>query len=185
MMDDSRTTRTRAAASVSPDRAPATIAALALAATGAATIAGAWFFELVLDIRPCPLCLEQRYAYYLAIPLAVILALTAPRAPRGAVILGFAVVAATMLANAGLGGYHAGVEWGWWPGPTACSGPINDFGSAASLLDRLDTTKVIRCDAVQWRFLGLSLAGYNVLISLAMAMIAVLGIRRLLAAPAR
>lgn len=153
-------------------------AALAIAAIGAATIAGAWFFELALDIRPCPLCLEQRYAYYLAIPLAVLIVAGAAHIPRRVAAAGFALIALIMLANAGLGAYHAGVEWGWWPGPTACSGPITDFGSAASLLDRLDSTKVVRCDAVQWRFLGLSLAGYNVLISLAMAALAALGVRR-------
>ena len=80
------------------------------------------------------------------------------------------------LANAWLGGYHAGVEWKFWQGPTDCSGPVVDLGSAGTLLQRLDTVKVIRCDEVQWRFLGLSLAGYNVLISLLMAAIAVWGI---------
>ena len=73
------------------------------------------------------------------------------------------------LGNAGLGGYHAGVEWKFWQGPTECSGPVVNLGSAGNLLQRLDTVKVIRCDEVQWRFLGLSLAGYNVLISLLMA----------------
>ena len=71
------------------------------------------------------------------------------------------------LGNAGLGTYHAGVEWGFWQGPTDCTGPVGNLGSAGDLLERLDTVKVIRCDEVQWRFLGLSLAGYNVLISLA------------------
>ena len=82
------------------------------------------------------------------------------------------------LANAVLGGYHAGVEWKFWQGPTDCSGPVVDLGKAGSLLERLDTVKVIRCDEVQWRFLGLSLAGYNVLISLLMAAIATWGAGR-------
>ena len=156
---------------------PATVAALAIAATAAATLAGAWFFQLVLDIRPCPLCLEQRYAYYLALPLGLLVAFAAGRgAPRGLLLAGFAVLLLAALANAWLGGYHAGVEWKFWPGPTDCSGPVVDLGSAGTLLQRLDTVKVIRCDEVQWRFLGLSLAGYNVLISLAMALMAVWGI---------
>jgi disulfide bond formation protein DsbB len=83
------------------------------------------------------------------------------------------------LGNAVLGGYHAGVEWQWWQGPTDCSGPVVDLGKAGDLLSRLDTVKVVRCDEVQWRFLGLSMAGYNVLISLLMAALALLGIRRL------
>jgi len=156
---------------------PATVAALAVAAMAAATLAGAWFFQLVLDIRPCPLCLEQRYAYYLAVPLGLLIAFAAARgAPRGLLLAGFAVLLLAALANAWLGGYHAGVEWKFWPGPTDCSGPVVDLGSAGTLLQRLDTVKVIRCDEVQWRFLGLSLAGYNVLISLAMALMAVWGI---------
>jgi len=184
MTDDLSTAGGVAMAAAARSRGPAALAALAVALIGAATIAGAWFFELVLDIRPCPLCLEQRYAYYLAIPLAVVLALAAPRAPRRALVLGFVVITIAMLINAGLGAYHAGVEWGWWPGPTACSGTAADLGDAASLLDRLESARVIRCDAVQWRFMGLSLAGYNVLISLAMAAIAAFAIR-LVAAPAR
>jgi disulfide bond formation protein DsbB len=158
---------------------PAFAAALAIAAIAAATLMGAWFFQLVLDIRPCPLCLEQRYAYYLAVPLGALLALAAARdAPRAMLVAGLAILAAAALWNAYLGGYHAGVEWGFWPGPTECSGPVLDLGKAGSLFDNLDKVKVIRCDEVQWRFLGLSLAGYNVLISLAMAALAAWGIAR-------
>jgi disulfide bond formation protein DsbB len=159
---------------------PALTAALVIAVIATATLAGAWFLQLALDIRPCPLCLEQRYAYYLAIPLAALTALAAARdAPRALVYLGLGILALATLGNAGLATYHAGVEWKFWPGPTECTGPILDFGSAGSLLERLDKVKVVRCDEVQWRFLGLSLAGYNVLISLLMAAIAAWGIARL------
>ncbi|WP_430715261.1 disulfide bond formation protein B [Rhodopseudomonas boonkerdii] len=150
-----------------------------MAIVAVVTIAGAWFFQLVLDIRPCPLCLEQRYAYYLSIPLAALVAMAAGRgAPRGVLVVGLAILALASLANAVLGGYHAGVEWKFWQGPTDCSGPVVDLGNAGSLFERLDTVKVIRCDEVQWRFLGLSLAGYNVLISLLMAAIAAWGAGR-------
>jgi len=156
---------------------PALVAALAVAAIAAATIAGAWFFQLVLDIRPCPLCLEQRYAYYLAIPLAALTGFVAARnGSPGLALAGLAVLLLAALGNAVLGAYHAGVEWGFWQGPTDCTGPVGNLGSAGSLLQRLDTVKVIRCDEVQWRFLGLSLAGYNALISLVMAGIATWGI---------
>ena len=156
---------------------PGVLPALLIAFVAADTLAGAWFFELVLDIRPCPLCLEQRYAYYLAVPLGLALAFAASRrAPQPVLLAGFAVLLLAALANAWLGGYHAGVEWQFWQGPTDCSGPVANLGSAGNLLERLDTEKVIRCDEVQWRFLGLSLAGYNVLISLAMAAIALWGI---------
>jgi disulfide bond formation protein DsbB len=156
---------------------PALTAALAITAIAAATLAGAWYFQLVLDIRPCPLCLEQRYAYYLAIPLGALVALAAAKdAPRGVLLAGLVILALTALGNAALGTYHAGVEWKFWQGPTDCTGPIGNLGSAGDLLARLDTVKVIRCDEVQWRFLGLSLAGYNVLISLLMAAIAAWGL---------
>jgi disulfide bond formation protein DsbB len=158
---------------------PARTAALTVAAVAAATLAGAWYFQLVLDLVPCPLCLEQRYAYYLAIPLGALVALAAAKgAPRAVLLAGLAILAAAALGNAGLGTYHAGVEWGLWQGPTECTGPIGNFGSAADMLRRLDTVKVVRCDEVQWRFLGLSLAGYNVLISLLMAAVAVWGVAR-------
>jgi disulfide bond formation protein DsbB len=158
---------------------PALTAALAVAIIAAATLAGAWFFQLVLDIRPCPLCLEQRYAYYLALPLGALVAFAAMKgAPRPVLLAGLAILVLAALSNAWLGGYHAGVEWGLWQGPTDCTGPVGNLGSAGNLLERLDTVKVIRCDEVQWRFLGLSLAGYNVLISLLMAAIAAWGVVR-------
>lgn len=152
------------------------VASAAIAIIAAATIAGAWFFQLVLDIRPCPLCLEQRYAYYLAIPLAALVAFGASRdMPRGLLGAGLVILVLAFLANAGLGTYHAGVEWGLWQGPTDCTGPITDLGGGG-LLDNLNKVKVIRCDAVQWKFLGLSLAGYNALISLALAALAAWGL---------
>ena len=158
---------------------PALGAALLITGIAAATIAGAWYFQLVLDIRPCPLCLEQRYAYYLAIPLAALTALAAAKsAPRGLLVGALAVLALAALGNAVLGAYHAGVEWKFWPGPADCTGPVGNLGSAGNLLDRLDTVKVVMCDQVQWSFLGISLAGYNALISLLMAAIAVWGITR-------
>ncbi|MDP1867619.1 MAG: disulfide bond formation protein B [Bradyrhizobium sp.] len=180
MQETTVTLNATASQSYAPQANPAMTAALAIAAISAATLAGAWFFQLVLDIRPCPLCLEQRYAYYLAIPLGVLVAFAAARdTPRSVLLAGLAILAAAALGNAWLGAWHAGVEWKWWQGPTDCSGPLVNLGSAGNLLERLDTVKVIRCDEVQWRFLGLSLAGYNVLISLLMAAIAGWGIFRL------
>ncbi len=170
---------TAAQAHVHDDANPALTAALAITAIAAATLAGAWFFQLVLDILPCPLCLEQRYAYYLAIPLGALVALAAAKdASRTVLLAGLAVLALAALGNAGFGAYHAGVEWGLWQGPTECTGPVVNFGSASNLLERLNTVKVVRCDEVQWRFLGLSLAGYNALISLLMAAIAAWGIAK-------
>src|SRR5215472_17336589 len=158
---------------------PAVTASLAIMVISAATLAGAWFFQLVLEILPCPLCLEQRYAYYFAVPFAALLALAAAKgAPRGVLLAGLAILALAALGNAGLGADHAGVEWGFWQGPTDCTGTGFNLGNAGSLLENLDKVKVIRCDEVQFRFLGISLAGYNVLISLLMAAIAAWGMAR-------
>ena len=158
---------------------PALSAALAITLIAAATIAGAWFFQLVLGLVPCPLCLEQRYAYYLAVPLGALVTIAAAKdAPRPVLLAGLALLTLAALANAVLGGYHAGVEWKFFQGPTDCTGPVGNLGSAGNLLARLDTVKVVRCDEIQWTFLGLSLAGYNALISLLMAAIGGWGLVR-------
>jgi len=155
---------------------PAAAAALAIAGIGAATLLGAWFFQYGLGLAPCPLCLQQRIPYYVAIPLAVVVALAAwRRAPRGLIIAGLGVIVVATLINAGLGVYHSGIEWKWWPGPQDCSGPLAPLGSRG-LLDQLQSINVVRCDEAPWRFLGLSLAGYNVLISGLMAALALWGI---------
>jgi disulfide bond formation protein DsbB len=161
------------------DASPALAPALAILVIALATLAGAWFFQLVLEILPCPLCLEQRYAYYASVPLAALVAFGAAKgAPRNLLLAGLLILGLAALGNAGLGAYHAGVEWGFWKGPTDCTGPVGNLGSAGNLLERLDTVKVVRCDEVQWRFLGISLAGYNVLISLLTAVIAGWGVAR-------
>jgi disulfide bond formation protein DsbB len=155
-----------------PRRNETVAAALAIAVLGLATLLGAWFFQYVLKLSPCPLCLEQRIPYYILIPLALLLALAARlRAPRRLIAFGFLVIVVVMLCSAALGAYHAGVEWRFWAGPTDCSGPLSDF-SAKGLLNQLQSIRVVRCDEAAWRFLGISLAGYNVLISLVMAAMA-------------
>jgi len=158
---------------------PVLTAALATAAIAAATLAGAWYMQLVWGLSPCELCLKQRYAYYAIVPLGVLVALLASRGvSRPLLVIGLVLIALAALGNAGLGVYHSGVEWGFWQGPTECTGPVGNFGSAGSLLDQLDKVKVVRCDEVQYRFLGLSLAGYNVMISLLMAAVAGWGLSR-------
>jgi disulfide bond formation protein DsbB len=154
---------------------PAVAAALIVAAVGAAAIGGAWFFEFVLKYQPCPLCLEQRVPYYIGIPLALIVALAAWRgAPRALVIGGLIVLAALMLWTCKIAVFHAGVEWKLWAGPPDCSGAAT-LGPAGGLLDRLKDIIVVRCDEAAWRFLGSSLAGYNAVVSAALAVVALLG----------
>jgi disulfide bond formation protein DsbB len=162
---------------------PIEAAALAIAVVGAAAILGAWFFQYVLKLLPCPLCLEQRIPYYVTIPLAlaVLVAAWSKKVPRRVLVGALAIIAAAMLWNAGLGTYHAGIEWKWWQGPQDCSAPISNLGSAGDLMRQLETINVVRCDEAAWRFLGLSLAGWNVLISLGLAAVALwamLSVRR-------
>lgn len=155
---------------------PAVTAAILVAAGGAATILGAYYFQYVMGLRPCPLCLEQRIAFYVSIPLAVAVAIAAGRgAPRGVAAAGLGVIALAMLFNSGLALFHAGVEWKWWPGPQECSGPLTDLSTGGDLLSSLTNLTIVRCDEAAWRFLGLSLAGYDVLISLALAALAAWG----------
>ena len=156
---------------------PAATAAGAIFIVSLATLAGAWFFEFVLKIAPCPLCLAQRIPYHVIIPLSLLLAIAAlAHAPRALLTVGFAAIAIAACCGVVLGIYHSGVEWHWWPGPADCSGPLTDLRGGGSLLDQLHGVHVVRCDEAAWRFLGLSLAGYNVLISLLLAVISGFGL---------
>jgi disulfide bond formation protein DsbB len=135
-----------------------------------AAIAAALAFQYIGGYQPCPLCLEQRTAYYVGIPAAFLaLVLLSAGKPRIAAFVLFAVALA-FLYNAGLGVYHAGAEWKFWDGPQTCSagGALAPLGGkAGGLLGNLDV-KVQRCDEAAWRFAGLSFAGWNVVISLAL-----------------
>jgi disulfide bond formation protein DsbB len=153
-----------------PERGPAyRMGALVLFAA-AAIILTALAFEHFGGYVACPLCLQQRYAYYAGVPalfLALVL-LSAGRTSVAAVI--FLAVALAFFANAALGTYHAGVEWRFWPGPETCSGTAAPLStSAGGLFKDLATTRVIRCDEAPWHFLGLSFAGWNVIASLLLA----------------
>jgi disulfide bond formation protein DsbB len=156
---------------------PAAAAALAIFVISAATLAGAWYFQLVVGLPPCPLGLEERIAYHIVIPLSLLMAIAAlVRAPPKLLMVGFAVIIVAMACNVALGAYHAGVEWHWWAGPTDCTGPLTDLRAGGSLLNQLQSIHIVRCDEAAWRFLGISLAGYNALISLLLAAVAAYGL---------
>ncbi len=138
----------------------------ALSLLGAIAVIGAALaFQYLGGLEPCALCLTERYAYYAGIPVlfATLVALAAGYSRWAAV--GFCLVALAFLANALLGGYHTGAEWGFWPGPSTCSGALKPLGSPADLLRGGPAVRVIRCDQASWWFLGLSFAGWNALIS--------------------
>jgi disulfide bond formation protein DsbB len=157
-----------------PDRLPqkASDNALAIGGLAFSTIAGAWVFQ-ALGFAPCDLCLEQRYAYYAGVPVAAVaFALAASGSNRALTRAMFGALALIFAANVVLAAYHSGVEAHWWKGPTACTGSIAGAKGAGSLLDQLASVKVVNCDVVQLRVLGLSLANWNVLISGALAALA-------------
>jgi disulfide bond formation protein DsbB len=142
-----------------------------------AVIATGWGFELIGGYKPCPLCLQERYAYYLALPAALGAFYFVSNSKSRIALLLLGLCALAFLINSGLGVYHSGVEWRWWPGPSSCTGAGALDTQAGSLVKNLSETHVIRCDEAPWRFLGLSFAGYNALISLGLAGLALLGVR--------
>lgn len=140
-------------------------AALAAFGLGLATILGALASQYIWGLEPCELCLEQRLPYYWGLPILAAILVLWNRLPLAVWYLGVAVVAGLFVWGAYLGAYHAGVEWGFWPGPTACSG--TGAGISFGDLNDINAARVVPCDVVQFRFLGISLAGYNALASLA------------------
>jgi disulfide bond formation protein DsbB len=136
-----------------------------------AVIVAALGFEHLGGYKPCPLCLQQRYAYYAGIPiLFVALALIGAQREQAAGVL-FLAVALAFLVNAGLGIYQAGVEWHLWAGPETCGGALEPLAAGKEgFLKELETTRVVRCDQAPWRFAALSFAGWNVVFSLALAL---------------
>ena len=126
---------------------------------------------------PCKLCLEQRVPYYIGIPVMLLALLSwAIRMPgvitRGLILIGAAMMVWTLC----LGVYHSGVEWAWWPGPTDCGAVSAPTGSGTGgVLDQLNEIVPPSCDKAAGRFLGLSFAGWNVVASLVIALIALRG----------
>lgn len=132
-------------------------------AVALALIAGALFFQYVLHYPPCEICHWQRWPHIAAavIGLAGGLAL---RNANSSLTLPLAVLTILLVAASGaIGVYHAGVEWQWWPGPAACTTGYVFTGT----LDL--NAPVPHCDIAAWRLFGISMAGYNALISLSAA----------------
>ncbi len=157
--------------------------ALAYAALGliVATIAGALIFQAA-GIAPCELCLRERWPYYAGMALGALTVGAAARGPGGLSAACFAALALLFCGSAAFGAYHAGVEWGWWAGPSDCTGPLSRAGSMSDFMHQLQTVHVVRCDAVAIRILGLSLAGWNAVLSLVVAALAAAGVSQSLRA---
>jgi disulfide bond formation protein DsbB len=145
---------------------PAAAIGALLLATATAVIVAALAFEHIGGYIPCPLCMQQRYAYYAGIP-ALVGALALLRSGRTMSAAGiFLLVGTAFVVNAGLGIYQAGAEWKFWQ-ITSCaaSGGLPDFD-----INKLNIENAPICGVASWRFLGLSFAGWNVVASAVLAL---------------
>jgi disulfide bond formation protein DsbB len=151
----------------------ARLLSLLAAAGSGALLAGAFAFQHIGGLQPCPLCLWQRWPHAAAVVLGLGVLLLAPR--RWLLALG-ALAAAVA---AGLGVYHTGVERAWWQGPTTCAGG-GDIGALApdALLDQILAAPVVRCTDVAWQMAGLSMASWNALLSLILMALWLASLRR-------
>lgn len=136
-----------------------------LAGAGSAALLIAALGFQAAGYAPCELCILQRWPHVAAVALAGLIWLTGwvrPLALLGMIAAGVAM---------GLAIYHTGVELSLWAGPTHCSGAIGDLAnmSARDLMTRLQNAPVVRCDEVAWRFLGISMAGWNAILSAGLA----------------
>jgi disulfide bond formation protein DsbB len=134
---------------------------LAIFAVTLAVIVGAWGFEY-FGYAPCELCLKQRFAYYAVVPLSLLLAFAPANIQRG----GLYLVGLIMLGSMIFGIYHSGVEWKFWQGPTTCTG-----GTVTGGLPDL-SKKAVMCDQPAILILGLSLAGWNAIVSAVVSLFA-------------
>lgn len=130
-------------------------------------LGGAYASQYIGGLHPCEMCWWQRYPHMAAIPLALAAYATKRHACLSALLVGLAGLAIGI--SGGIGLFHAGVEYGWWEGLTACS-TTPAGGSSADILNQIMATPITRCDVAPWTLLGISLAGYNGLLSGASAL---------------
>ncbi len=132
----------------------------------AAVLLGAFGFQHIGGLLPCKMCLWQRWPHAAAVLVGILLLLGGPR-----LLIWLGALAATITSVIGF--YHAGVEWRWWPGPSSCTGGGLDLGAmgGGDLLSMDAPTGLVLCDEVVWSLFGLSMAGWNGVISLGLAMI--------------
>ena len=127
-------------------------------------------FQYIGELAPCDLCYKQRWTYYIAIAIIPIALFLYGRDMPQISKLILIVMALVFFANTALGIYHSGVEWKLWAGPTGCSGS-GSLDDTINLLKELESIKIVPCDKVQWSLLGISMAGYSALASLALGLI--------------
>lgn len=128
-------------------------------------------FQLIGGLRPCELCLWQRYPYAVAIGLSGVgFGLARAGAPRDWLAILLLVLALTFAIGAGIAAFHVGVEQKWWTGTTACVG-AGGAGSLDALREQVLAAPVARCDEPAWSLFGISMAGYNGFLSVALTLL--------------
>ncbi len=142
-------------------------APLLLLAASAGVLGTAYVFQYGFGIQPCKLCLYQRIPWWSLGGLASAMILV--RGQTGWLRAGLWLGALLMLANAGIAGYHVGVEQAWWAGPTSCSAPTGGALTFDELKSQILSGPVVRCDKIPWQLFGVSMAGYNLVLSLGVA----------------
>ncbi|HMT40251.1 MAG TPA: disulfide bond formation protein B [Sphingorhabdus sp.] len=124
-------------------------------------LGGAYASQYIGGLYPCEMCWWQRWPHFAALPLALAAFVASGQGLRKTLVL---LAALAILTSGLIGGYHAGVEYGWWEGITTCSSTVAP-GSGKEVLDAILNAPLIRCDIAPWTLFGISLAGYNFLIS--------------------
>ena len=122
----------------------------------AALLGGAYIAQYGFGLFPCEMCWWQRYPHFAALALGLVSLVVEPRR------LLVALAGISIIASGLIGGYHAGVEYDWWEGLTQCTSALDAGGDA---MDAIMNAPMVRCDAAPWTLFGVSLAGFNFLIS--------------------
>lgn len=134
----------------------------------AALLGGALISQYGFGLHPCEMCMWQRWPHL----AAIVLALSALLVRSGRLKITLVIAAAMAILVSGLiGGFHAGVEYHWWEGLTSCS---TNLPAGGNMLDSIMNAPLIRCDVAQWTLFGISLAGFNFLLSVGGAILILL-----------
>lgn len=133
-------------------------------------LAGAYLGQYGFGLYPCEMCWWQRYPHFVALGLAALAFFLPPQR------LWIALAALAILISGLIGAFHAGVEYGWWEGLTVCSNSVAT--GTSDPLEAVFAAPLVRCDEVQWSLIGISLAGWNFLISTATALTVLVLLRR-------
>lgn len=148
-----------------------------LATGGAlAALCIAWIAQYGFGLAPCELCYWQRYGYWVAIALGVVAILQPAGTTRRTVALW--LLALAFLATAGIALFHVGVEQKWWQGLTTCTGASTAGMTPEEIEQAINNAPIVRCDEPAWTMFGISMAGYNLVYALLLALFTLRGALR-------